>query len=875
MVDEQGEASYSTSKLNSLPNCMDRPRSFTGRTRRLTNRWSVQLADALARGLITIGGIGTIVAVLLVFVFLLYVAFPVFLPSELEQVQTTSRSSAEVPFLFDVDENNVLTTSLYPDGRLHVKRIDNDELLSEQALFETPITSAAMYPEADEFAAGLPDGTVVFGQLAVPIKFYRAADLPDEVRDLAPGELIDFESGVVERTSQGMYRWQSVEATLNEPLAISDSAIVSLDFLRTEAGVALAALNERGEAFVARIREERNILDEVTVELSKRAVQLPAGRGNPWRIFLLGRGNRLLVLWEDGAVARYDLPSSGEPVLVEERKLINGNAKLTAALMLSGRYTLVVGDSTGKCNAWFTAKVPVGDHEQENLMKAHELPAFSSAVTSLTTSRLLRLLAAGSEEGELKVYFVTTNSEILSTQAFEHSAVSQIALSPNDDSLLAISGDQQWRAALEPRHPDANLTSLFRPVWYEDYPKPMHKWQSTTSVESEPKYGLMPLIVGTLKATFYSMLFGTPIALLAAVYTSEFVDPSMRGPIKSTIELMASVPSVVLGFIAGLVFAPFVESVLPTLLAAMVIVPFAFLVGAQFWQQIPHKITLQLAKFRLGAIAFVLLLGCIATIFVGPALLQSLFGGDFKVWLNQRQGEATPGWFLLLLPLTTVATCFVVNSYANPWLRQRCGSLPRSRFALLNFGKFILATAITLLVTYALAKIVHQLGFDPRGTIVDTYVQRNALVVSFIMGFAIIPIIYTISEDALSTVPQHLRSASLGCGATTWQTAWRVVVPTAASGLFSAVMVGMGRAVGETMIMLMATGNVPLMEMNPFNGFRSLSANIAEEMPESAPWSTHFRILFLTALTLLIITFFINTAAEAIRISFRRRASQI
>ena len=193
----------------------------------------------------------------------------------------------------------------------------------------------------------------------------------------------------------------------------------------------------------------------------------------------------------------------------------------------------------------------------------------------------------------------------------------------------------------------------------------------------------------------------------------------------------------------------------------------------------------------------------------------------------------------------------------------------------MNLGKFFVATLAALLVAYAVAKVVTLLGYDPRGTLVDTYVQRNALVVSFIMGFAIIPIIYTISEDALSTVPQHLRSASLACGATTWQTTWRVVVPTAASGLFSAGMIGMGRAVGETMIMLMATGNVPLMDVNPFNGFRSLSANIAEEMAGASPWSTHFRILFFTALTLLVITFFINTAAEVIRISFRSRASQL
>src|SRR5205823_11901072 len=95
--------------------------------------------------------------------------------------------------------------------------------------------------------------------------------------------------------------------------------------------------------------------------------------------------------------------------------------------------------------------------------------------------------------------------------------------------------------------------------------------------------------------------------------------------------------------------------------------------------------------------------------------------------------------------------------------------------------------------------------------------------------FAVIPIIYTIAEDALSAVPQHLRSGSLAAGATPWQTAVRIVIPTAMSGLFSAVMIGFGRAIGETMIVVMASGNAPLMDWNVFNGFRTLSANIAVE----------------------------------------------
>jgi phosphate transport system permease protein len=304
------------------------------------------------------------------------------------------------------------------------------------------------------------------------------------------------------------------------------------------------------------------------------------------------------------------------------------------------------------------------------------------------------------------------------------------------------------------------------------------------------------------------------------------------------------------------------------------VIPFAFLLGAQLWQQLPHKAALRLAKYRLLAIGLMLAVGVLFSGACAPYLQAWLFDGNFKSWLNGR-GPSAGGWFLLLLPLAAVLTSISVNTYLNPWLRQRFGALPRERFAALNLAKFVLVSLLAVVAAYLAAWLIAKAGFDPRGGLLDTYVQRNALVVGFVMGFAIIPIIYTISEDALSTVPHHLRSASLACGATPWQTTWRVVVPTAASGLFSAVMVGMGRAVGETMIMLMATGNVPVMEWNIFNGFRTLSANVAEELGEASPWSTHFRILFLTGVILLLLTLVINTAAEAIRIQFRKRASQL
>jgi phosphate transport system permease protein len=147
--------------------------------------------------------------------------------------------------------------------------------------------------------------------------------------------------------------------------------------------------------------------------------------------------------------------------------------------------------------------------------------------------------------------------------------------------------------------------------------------------------------------------------------------------------------------------------------------------------------------------------------------------------------------------------------------------------------------------------------------------------VSLAMGFAVIPIVFTIAEDAFSNVPRHLTMAARALGANPWQTAVRVVLPTASPGIFSAIMVGMGLAVGETMIVLMATGNTPIMEWNIFNGFRALSANTAVELPEAPVGGTLYRVLFLTALLLFILTFIVNTAAEVVRLRLRKRYSAL
>ena len=419
------------------------------------------------------------------------------------------------------------------------------------------------------------------------------------------------------------------------------------------------------------------------------------------------------------------------------------------------------------------------------------------------------------------------------------------------------------------------MAALLLPVWYEGYNGPDSVWQSSSGDDAfEPKYGFWPLIFGTIKATFYSMLFGAPLALLAAIYTSEFLHPKAKSRIKPAIEIMASLPSVVLGFLAALFFAPIIEDFVPEALASFATVPFAFLLGAYLWQLIPHTTALKFRSLKLLAVFVALCAGTALAIPVGRLCEQWLWAGDIKAWLDGQAGSGMGAWFLILLPVSALVVTLIMNRFVAPGFRQ-ITRLSRVQFTLMNLARFLTGCVVALALALLASSVLTSAGWDPRGTFVGQYIQRNALVVGFIMGFAIIPIIYTISDDALSSVPESLRAASLGAGATQWQTAVRVIIPTAMSGLFSAVMIGLGRAVGETMIVLMAAGNTPVTDWNIFSGFRTMSANIAVELPEAVKASTHFRLLFLAALTLFGMTFVLNTVAEVIRLRFRKRAFQL
>lgn len=862
---------------------------FTGRKRRKQTAWTVRLADVVSARVIAFGGIGTIVSVSLVFISLFFVVAPLFYHAKLgPESESATPWSSESPIAVQVDEYETMGWALYRNGLLQVFGWHDGEVLEEKRLLEEgrEITGLSETIGESEVALGLDDGTVIFGQLGFKTTFYDEKDLPEENRDLKSGGISRWDAGIVQKTPQGQYRLQQLATALLPPVKVADAAVRVLDHIPPSDGAlgtkeyAISLYADGGPLKYCKASLKENAFTGATsLEVDTTDLPFESNAPAPFRLLISGRGDNVFVAWHDGELLRYDIRDLNNVAIVEETDLLpDEDARLTVCEFVLGRETMVCGDNRGGLNAWFKTRERKERATQDGweLTRVHVLPPHTAPVTCLSPSQRSRMIGVGYADGTVRVCHVTTEQLVIEKRVPDAATIDRMIIAPKENGLIAITPKKLWRATFNPAYPEATLASLFGAVWYEGYSAPVHQWQSSFATAApEMKLGLAPLIFGTLKATFYTMLFGAPLALLAAIYTSEFMHSRVRAFVKPTIEMMASLPSVVLGFLAALVFAPIVEQAVPATLAAFVLVPFTYLLAAHLWQLVPHRRVLALQRYRLLFLTPPLCIGLLLASWSGPLVERFVFAGDVKRWLDGQIGSGIAGWLLLWIPFSAILATAFVTLYVNPILRSKADRWSRPQFALLSFVKFLIGVAVMLGFALAVSWLLNSIGWDPRGTYVDTYTQRNALVVGFVMGFAVIPIIYTIADDALNTVPNHLRSASLGCGATPWQTAVRIVVPTAMSGLFSAIMIGLGRAVGETMIVLMAAGNTPVVEWNVFNGFRTLSANIAVELPEAVQDSTHYRTLFLCALTLFVLTFFVNTIAEVVRLRFRRRAYQL
>lgn len=713
------------------------------------------LLDRVAHWVVRVGGGGAILCILAMLAFIVAEVVPLFRSASVVEVQEISNSGLRVA---RVSDDRGFVSGLRSDGHLVIRALDSGEVTTDVASADVP--NDVVRPTLDSMFWVTPTGELAGIRLnaeALGGKGVAAAFAP-----LGPWKL-----GVEGRVARLAV---APDKATGHPIAV---------VAPVAGGLRLFAITETSSLFG----------DAETQEVR---TSFPASDGAVAALAISPDGGTAYVGTTDGRLQRWNIRDKASPLLMETADATGDrNVGVTAMAFLLGGRSVIVGDAKGEVGVWFPsrdANTPTGFH----LEPAHRFEALPGPITSLFPSPRDRRFVAADARGTVRVYHATTASTVM-TLTTDGSPIDAVQFTGKANAVLSQSGTEVRVWSIDNPHPEVSFAALFGKIHYEGYDEPAYVWQSTGgSDEFEPKLSLIPLILGTMKGTLYALLFAMPLAILGALYTSQFCHPTVRGIIKPTVEIMAALPSVVLGFLAGLWLAPNLETLVPGLLAILVMSPAVVLLVGSSWHRAPVALRRWLSKpgAELVVLVPLVLIAFEVCLSLSHPIERLVFGGDFRHWLGEL------GWRI------------------------------------------------------------------------D---QRNCIVVGFAMGFAVIPIIFTISEDALSNVPQRLISASLGLGATRWQTATRVVLPTASPGIFSAVMVGFGRAVGETMIVLMATGNTPVLDWSIFTGMRTLAANIAVEVPEAPYGGTLYRVLFLAALLLFLTTFLVNTVAELVRQRLRQR----
>ena len=727
------------------------------------------LKDRMARWYVSIGGLAVLGCITLIFFYLAYVVAPMFGGADLEArepQQPAWLAEQGEALLLSVEEQNKVAMRLSRSGQVQFFGLKDGVAMNAYPLAlpagASIVSVVEDQPGSHRIALGLSNGQVLV------FKHVYKVTYPNNVKTITPQLEYPFGEAPITLDPQGRPLEHVAISENGDSLMLSGSVGAELQLLNIS-------------------REENMMTGEVTLDETR--IDLPQ-IAEPIKAMIIDPRQQWLFVINGKATADvFDLRSKS---LNGRYTLLQGDAEVSAVNPLLAGISLMIGDSQGGIGQWFMVRDADG---KSALTHIRSFQLGDAPITQIIPEERRKGFVALDSEGRLGLFHSTAHRTLLTEQVVEGAAIG--ALSPRANRLLLESKAGLQRFYIDNPHPEISWSALWGKVWYESYDEPKHIWQSTSAnSDFEPKMSLAPLTFGTLKAAFYAMLLAAPLAICAAIYTAYFMAPAMRRKVKPVIELMEALPTVILGFFAGLFLAPYVEGHLPGIFSLLLLTPVGVLLAAYAWSRLPERIRLVVPDGWEAAllIPVILLVGA-GSLGMSGHLENWFFGGDMRLWISNDLG----------------------------------------------------------------------ITFD----------QRNALVVGLAMGFAVIPNIYSIAEDAVFSVPKSLTFGSLALGATPWQTLTRVVILTASPGIFSALMIGLGRAVGETMIVLMATGNTPIMDMNIFQGLRTLAANVAVEMPESEVGSTHYRVLFLSALVLLSFTFVMNTLAELIRTRLRKKYASL
>ena len=728
--------------------------------------------DSTSRWGITLAGYGVVFALAMIFIYLFYEVMPI-----LKGATVTPQATYPLPVQdaglqhLLIERYQELGIQYTDNGQVTFFEADNGNIRSQ---FDLPIPDHAEITSfahteviGGVIAQGLSSGEAIIARHAFDLSF------PTDRRVITPKIEYPFGDSPITVDPEGM------------PLQLLALETVT----RGSGGSMMAAITADNRLVLTSLNSRTNMMTGETSVTSRHA-SISTVPPEPVKMLLDKALRSLFIADRSGFIYYYDISDLGNARLIDRYDAGNGSA-ITAIDFLVGSVSLIVGTESGQLSQWFLVR---DEQNRYSLERIRDFKPHGAAITSIAPEYTRKGFLAGDANGQLGIHY-GTSARTLYLDRLADSAVQNLAISQVNGRLMLLDSQNQLQVAeLWNRHPQLSFSAMWNKVWYEGRDNPEYIWQSSSaSDEFESKFSLVPLTVGTLKAAFYAMLFAMPLAIAGAIYTAYFMTPKLRGIVKPSIEIMEALPTVILGFLAGLWLAPFAEENLPAIFGFFILMPVMMLLFAFIWSRLPIR-KLVPEGWEAALLAPVILLFGYFCVVASPWIEIWFFNGSMRQWFTD-------------------------------------------------------------------------IGI--------TYDQRNALIVGIAMGFAVIPTIFSIAEDAVFTVPRHLTQGSLALGATRWQTVLGVVLPTASPGIFSAVMMGFGRAVGETMIVLMATGNSPVVNFNIFEGMRTLSANIAVELPETAVGSSHFRVLFLAALVLLALTFVVNTIAEIIRQRLRTRYSNL
>jgi len=747
---------------------------------------STLLLDRFMTRAIQIGGLGIIVAVFGIFIFILMEIFPLFSGAKVHEDKSFPLNITG-PGVLGVDEWGQLP--FFYDG----KSIRFADLSTEGKIDSQPV----VLPEnavASSWELDARSNRVVIGTTDGRIGTLK----------------VDYVSTLANQGEAKQNISSSFEVEEFNPIGEAGRPISTVSYGDGGAAKVQAVLQDVDgsiQVFAQCIREKRGLMGAGKPEVVGQHNLTSDLEGKPVQLLASNVGDALLVVTDKGIVHYFffgdgstkELRQKFQPFEKEQ------NTAISSIGYVFGDVSVVVTSMEGNQQVWslYNQEVTTATGKEQRRLYGpiKEMPKLETGTEHFANS--LRNKSFLCAHGDFVSVRHSTSESIRWDKKLPFT-IAHAALDGKFEHIFLLdTAGTLHRYHYHDRHPESGWKAFFGKIWYEGASKPEYTWQSTSGTDDfEPKLSLVPLIIGSLKGTFYALLFAVPIALLAAVYSANFLPNNIKTIVKPAMEIMASLPSVVLGFLAGLWLAPLIDEKVPSILLTVIALPVGAMVLGWLYTKLPVTVR--------------------AMVPTGTEYILLLVPMAIVTWIAWSLGPWLESWAFVV---TDPGTGRQIADF-RLWWPQFTGT---------------------------------------------PYDQRNCLGVGFMMGFAVIPIIFTIAEDALSNVPPQLKAASLALGATRWQMVRTIILPIASAGIFSALMIGFGRAVGETMIVVMATGNTPIMDFNIFSGMRTLSANIAVELPEAPVHSTHYRVLFLGAMVLFLMTFMLNTIAEVMRHRLREK----